>query len=120
MFKSLKLLGLVACVAGVGMPGQAEELSFSGELSLTARYYEDDGLFFGQPSSGTSYIPEGRFGFRTDLGFAEAEFEVYGRADSRTGSELVDIQKAYDTVDRGILWSRLSSMGIGRALMLAS
>ena len=26
---------------------------------------------------------------------------------------FVDIQKAYDTVDRGILWSRLSSMGIG-------
>ncbi|MGR3382525.1 hypothetical protein [Roseovarius indicus] len=106
MFKSLKLLGLVACVAGVGMPGQAEELSFSGELSLTARYYEDDGLFFGQPSSGTSYIPEGRFGFRTDLGFAEAEFEVYGRADSRTGSELVDIQKAY-LLTGGDRWSVL-------------
>lgn len=95
MNKTCKALSLLAFIGGGALPLQAQELSFSGELSLTARYYEDDGLFFGQPSSGVSYMPEGRFSFRTDLGFADAEFEVYGRADDRTGSELFDIQKAY-------------------------
>jgi len=84
-----------AFVAALAAPVAAQGIEFKGELSFAARHFPHDGAQPGQATSGTSLITEGRLVASSDLGFGQVEIELYGRGDNRTGSEVIDIQKAY-------------------------
>jgi len=74
---------------------QAQGFQFDGELSVTGRYFEEDGALAGQPDAGVSWITDARLSARTDLSFGRAEVELYNRTDSRTGTDRFDVTKAF-------------------------
>jgi len=86
--------GLISILASTAY---AQGLTYEGELTFTARQFTRDGIQAGQPTSGTSFITEGRIGANADLSFGQIAIELYGRGDSRTSTDVLDIQKAYFT-----------------------
>ncbi len=87
------------CVLGIGLcaplSAQAEDLSFEGELGLTARTFFEDGALEGQIGKGTSLIGSVRLAASADLSFGQFAAELRGRKDERTGAQSWDLSKAY-------------------------
>ncbi|WP_439524874.1 hypothetical protein [Marivita sp.] len=87
------------CVLGVGLCGplaaQAQDLSFEGDLGLTARTFFEDGALEGQIGKGTSLIGSLRLASSASLSFGQVVGEIRGRKDEKTGAQSWDLSKAY-------------------------
>ena len=82
-------------IALTAQAGWAQEVSFEGEVELTARYFPRDGALAGQPEAGVSFITATRLKGEAALTFGNIVVEAYGRTDSRTDSDIFDISKAF-------------------------
>lgn len=86
---------LISCSLFAPLAAGAQNLSFEGEIDLSARYFSNDGALEGQTEAGTSFIGATRLAASGSLSFGQVALELRGRKDQKTGVSSWDLSKAY-------------------------
>lgn len=79
----------------------AQDISYEGELELTARHFLKDGALPGQIAEGTGMIGSLTLAATGSLPFGQFATELHVSKDERSGVETFDLPKAYLTGDTG-------------------
>lgn len=85
----------ISVLATLPVSALAQDLSFSGEVTLTARHFAEDGALEGQFGAGTGLIGATRLAASGDLSFGQFAVELRGRNDLEADDQYWDLSKAY-------------------------
>ena len=91
LFKACVISGAALCP----LAAQAQDFSFEGDVTLTARYFPDDGALDGQPGAGTSFFGATRLAASGGLSFGQFAVELRGDRDQSADLSSWDLSKAY-------------------------